>query len=98
MGIIIFTILSLVVLRVEYTLRLRTKYQTFSSRFTKYYIDFIVLLLILAVISVFIYLLSLISFPIFLIYYILIFAMLYSLFIILPIKSFDEFLKKIFNE
>lgn len=98
MGIFVLVFIGLLVLIVEHKVKLRPKYQEFSGKFTKYYIDFIAFLIASGVIFALLYLLALASLPEFLIQNIIIFAILYSLFVILPIKYFDELMKKIFND
>lgn len=98
MDIIIYALLGLLVLLVDYKLHIRNKYQTFSGRFTKYYIDFITFLIAFAIIAASLCLLFFFSTPEFLINYIIIFMLFYTLFIILPAKSIDDFVQNIYSK
>ncbi|MDF2985289.1 MAG: hypothetical protein K0R50_799 [Eubacterium sp.] len=97
MGIILISFSILFVLILEHRINLRQKYQHYTERFTRYYIDFLVILLAAASILGIFCLLSFIKLPGFVVECILIFLTTYSLFVILPIRAFDGVLGKIFR-
>jgi hypothetical protein len=98
MGIIIVSFIVLIVLSIEHRIRIRPRYQMFSYKFSVFSMDFLILLISIGIGNALVFLLSLIHIPNFIIKYLLIFYFVYSLFIILPIKFFDEIMEKIFND
>ncbi len=98
MGIILISFGILFVLILEHKINLRKKYQIYTERFTRYYIDFLVMLLALSLEFGIFCLLSSINLPGFVIECIIIFLTIYALFVILPIRSIDGLLGKIFRD
>lgn len=98
MKIIIIALIGVLILSIEHKLRLRSKYQKFSEKFTKYYIDFIAVMVVLGVIFGVLYLLTLASLPYIIIEFVAIFAVMYSLFVILPIEYIDKLMSDIYND
>lgn len=98
MKIIFYSFILLFILITDHKLKLRHKYQLFSSKFKRYYIDFIALLILLGINAALIFLLSLTPLPITILKYLIFYLVVYSLFIVLPISFIDEAIEKIFND
>ena len=98
MRIIAAAFLLLLILFIEHKIKLRTKYQRFSDKFTNSAIDFISLIVVLGISLTLVYFISLLGVPYFVIKCLAAFSVIYSLLVIIPSKNIDELVHKVYND
>ncbi len=88
----------LFILFIEHKLKLRTKYQRFSDKFTTSAIEFISLIVVLGISLTIVYFISLLGVPYFVIKCLAAFSVIYSLLVIIPSKYIDELISNVYND